>query len=133
MKTIKTMKPSFPAVRFDFPVNIKPGIRWQVLCGDSCHWRAGIYSPQETSMKKIKELEKHDCPELFLLLRGRLVIVIADENGLRECELEKEKPVLVTSFHSGFCPDGSHSGTAFVIERDEFETEYRNIEDFHAT
>jgi hypothetical protein len=31
----------------------------------------------------------------------------------------------VTAPHNGFCPNGPHSGTALVIERDSFDTEYR--------
>jgi hypothetical protein len=75
----------------------------------------------------VTELEKHDCPELFLLISGRVVLVVAEGARTREIELEPERPVLVRSPHTGYCPDGPHTGSAFVVERDSFDTEYREV------
>ncbi|MBM4386994.1 MAG: hypothetical protein FJ088_04595 [Deltaproteobacteria bacterium] len=127
MRKIKTTYPSFPDVEFNEPMAPSAGVTWQVLCGDRGHWRCGIYSPAQASLDEIKELERHDCPELFLLIRGRLILVITENGAIREIEIEPGKPVLVTAPHSGYCPDGAHTGAAFVVERDEFETEYRRI------
>jgi hypothetical protein len=85
----------------------------------------GLYSPAESGRGDIAELEQHDCPELFLLLSGRLTLVIAREGRVDEVELEAGRPILVESPHNGFCPGGPHSGVALVIERDRFTTVYR--------
>ncbi|GAB4293900.1 MAG: hypothetical protein Kow0090_08450 [Myxococcota bacterium] len=127
MKIVETKPPSFPEVAHERPIETRKGVRWQVLCGDAGHWRVGIYSPPESSRDEVKELEKHDCPEFFLLLYGRLTLVVAEEGGIKEIPLEAGKPALVSAPHSGFCPDGGYTGAALVIERDAFTTEYRSI------
>jgi hypothetical protein len=125
MRRVTTRPPSFPEATPNVALNPQPGLRWQVTCGDAGHWRTGIYSPGEASAAAVAELEWHDCPELFLLLSGRVSLLLADGAALRELPLEPGKPVLVTAPHCGFCPDGPHTGTAFVVERDSFDTEYR--------
>ncbi|HCF58368.1 MAG TPA: hypothetical protein DFS52_10295, partial [Myxococcales bacterium] len=122
MRRVQTRPPSFPEVDRDALLSIEPGKRWQVLCGDFGHWRLGVYSPPESSAEQCEELEKHDCPELFLLLSGKVSLVLAEKAGTRVLALEPNKPVLVTSPHSGFCPEGAHTGAALVIERDSFDT-----------
>lgn len=116
--------PSFPPAPENTPLVPRGEQRWQVLCGDTDHWRVGIYSPPESSPAEIDELELHDCPELFLLLEGELTLVLAD-GELRELPLEAGRPVLVTAPHCGYCPRGPHTGVALVVERDRFTTEYR--------
>lgn len=128
MKHEKTERPSFPQVEGNELMPIRPDMRWQVLCGDEQHWRMGVYAPEFGSREEIKELEWHDCPELFVLLSGRVTLVIADAGKLRELPLEHDKAVLVTLPHAGYCPDGAFSGKALVIERDAFTSEYRSIE-----
>ncbi len=131
MRKVQVKSPSFPEAPADTPLPSKGGALWQVLCGDRGHWRAGVYSPAFTSAEQCRELEKHDCPELFLLTEGRLCLVLADgAGGTRVLQLERGSPVLVTAPHSGFCPDGPHSGKALVIERDELSTEYRAPEEW---
>lgn len=99
---------------------------WQVLGSDPAHWRAGLYSPSLTSRSEVEELEQHTCPELFILMEGRVTLVLSDgTGGMREHPLEKGVPLFVNAPHSGFCPDGAHTGTVLVVERDHFETEYR--------
>lgn len=131
-RIVQTRPPSFPDAEPNGPLEHAAGQRWQVLCGDSGHWRAGIYSPAETSAREIKELEQHDCPELFLLLSGRLTLILAVGGEQRQLALEPGKPVLVDAPHSGFCPDGPHTGAAFVVERDSFDTEYRSVAEWLA-
>jgi hypothetical protein len=126
-RIVQTRPPSSPDAEPNAPLEPAADLRWQVLCGDSGHWRAGIYSPAETTAQEIRELEQHDCPELFLLLSGRLTLVLALGGETRELPLEPGKPVLVAAPHGGFCPDGPHTGAAFVVERDSFDTEYRTI------
>lgn len=125
MRKVAVTAPSFPDVAPETPLPIQPDIRWQVMCGDAEHWRAGVFSPPESSAEEIEELERHTCPELFVLLEGRLVLLIAGASGVEELELRRGEPVLVTAPHAGFCPDGPFTGSAFVVERDLFETQYR--------
>ncbi|MBI2569336.1 MAG: hypothetical protein HYV63_20155 [Candidatus Schekmanbacteria bacterium] len=126
MRVVTVTPPSFPSVERDCPLLPQAGREWQVLCGDADHWRAGVFSPQPARAEEIGELERHTCPELFLLMHGRVTLVLADgAEGRRELPLELGRPVLVTSAHAGYCPDGAHTGAALVIERDRFSTEYR--------
>ncbi|HNU67755.1 MAG TPA: hypothetical protein PLB35_03390 [Myxococcota bacterium] len=126
MRKVTTRRPSFPEVAADLPISFPEGERWNVLCGDAGHWRVGAFSPPECSAAEVGELEIHDCPELFLLISGSVTLVISDMNGgVTELPLQPMKPVLVTSPHSAYCPDGPFSGTCLVVERDEFDTEYR--------
>ncbi|MHB8877260.1 MAG: hypothetical protein ACYC8T_26475 [Myxococcaceae bacterium] len=124
MRLEKTRAPSFPDARVNAPLGAAKGVRWQVLCGDSGHWRVGLYSPAETSAPECQELEQHDCPELFLLTSGRMTLLLSEEGALRELPLELGRPVKVEGPHSAFCPDGPHCGVALVVERDEFDTGY---------
>ncbi|HOE82497.1 MAG TPA: hypothetical protein PK329_05985 [Myxococcota bacterium] len=126
MRKVSTKTPSFPEVTFNKPLNIPDDERWNELCGDLGHWRVGAYSPEGGSLADVQELELHTCPELFLLISGAVTLVLSDmKGGVIEMPLEPMKPVLVTAPHSAYCPDGPYSGTCFVVERDEFDTEYR--------
>lgn len=130
MRTVRTSPPSFPDSAVNELLEVARNERWQVVCGDEGHWRCGVYSPSDASCEDVLELEWHNCPELFLLLSGRLVLVLCEEAVVRELELVPGKPVLVTAPHSGYCPDGPHDGAAFVVERDEFETVYRSVDEW---
>jgi len=125
MRKVRVTPPSFPEGAADRPLELFPDTLWQVVCGDRGHWRAGVYSPSAACADELAELERHDCPELFLLLQGRLILLIHRGGRVEELELQPHRPMLVTSPHSGYCPDGPHTGKAFVVERDVFETEYR--------
>ena len=127
LRTVTVQAPSFPEAPPHRLLSIAPDLRWQVLCGDTDHWRVGVYSPPETCAGDLSELERHDCPEFFLLLSGRLTLVLAGPDGPEELALLPGRPVLVTAPHGGFCPDGPHSGAALVVERDAFTTEYRAL------
>ena len=132
MRTVTVRPPSFPDVPPDHPLGIEPGRVWQVLCGDPGHWRTGVYSPAATSATQCPELERHDGPELFLLVTGRVTLLLADgAGGVRPLALEPLQPVLVSAPHAGFCPDGPHAGCALVVERDAFTTEYREPAGWH--
>jgi len=127
MRTVEVVPPSFPEVEPDVPIEPRAAEQWQVLCGDADHWRVGIFSPAETAREQLEELEQHSCPELFLLLDGRLTLLLGDGDSVRELPLSLGVPVLVTAPHAGFCPDGPHTGRAFVVERDVFRTDYTEI------
>ncbi|MBN1336484.1 MAG: hypothetical protein JXB39_11030, partial [Deltaproteobacteria bacterium] len=107
MRIATVRPPSFPEVPSDRPLCIEPDRLWQVLCGDAGHWRAGVFSPAATSAAECVELERHDGPELFLLLSGRVTLLLADgSGGVREVALEPLRPIRVEAPHAGFCPDG---------------------------
>lgn len=127
MRKVTTRPPSFPVAPLNALLSPEKKVRWQVLCGDGEHWRVGIYMPPEASRAEVVELERHDCPEFFLLLSGALTLVLAEGGEVRELPLEVGRPVLVTAPHSGYCPGGPHTGAALVVERDAFDTEYREV------
>ncbi len=124
LRRVTTRPPSFPEVPPDTPLPGTPGPVWQVLAGDRDHWRVGLYSPRHTSAAEVRELETHDCPELFVLLSGSITLVLGEEAGLRELPLLPGQPVLVSAPHDGFCPAGPGTGVALVVERDSFDTCY---------
>jgi len=131
MRKVSTRCPSFPEAVPDSPIVFPAGERWNVLCGDAGHWRCGVFAPPEHSPCQCTELEWHDCPELFLLISGRVTLVLSDgRGGVTELPLEPGRPVLVKSPHSAYCPGGPFTGTCFVVERDEFDTEYRQFQDW---
>jgi len=130
VRRVVVKPPSFPEAAENAQLTPEADRVWQVLCGDHGHWRAGIYSPEQSSAADCAELERHTCPELFLLLDGAVTLLLSEDGELREQPLEPGKPVLVTAPHTGFCPKGPHTGRAFVVERDQFETEYRTPENW---
>jgi len=127
---VQTDPPSFPDAARDVLLSLAPDTRWQVLAGDQGHWRVGVYSPGEACAAEVVELERHDCPELFLLIEGRVTLLLAREGAIVEQPLERHRPILVEAPHAGFCPDGPHTGLALVVERDAFQTEYRTPDDW---
>lgn len=128
---VETRGPSFPKVPANQPLGPFTQTRWQVMCGDEGHWRVGLYSPGESDISQVRELERHDCPEFFWLISGRMILVLSNETGeTRQVPLEPGRPILVTLPHSGYCPDGPYTGQALVIEQDEFNTEYRGVADW---
>ena len=133
MKKVITQKPSFSPFPFHELFPSKDKERWQVLCGDEDHWRLGIYSPESSKESEILEFESHDCPEMFILLEGRVSLLLFHEKTklFETLELEQGKPVMIDTWHDGFCPDGPFTGKALVIERDQFETLYKNRADFN--
>ena len=130
MRTVETRRPSFPDVAPNRLLDLPASGRWHVVCGDAGHWRMGLYSPTKGAPEEVRELEQHDCPELFLLLEGRVSLLTIEDGAPSVTELEPGRPVLVTAPHTGFCPDGPGTGTALVVERDEFRTTYRSVEDW---
>jgi hypothetical protein len=120
-----------PKITYNTPLTLKDKTLWQVICGDGANWRAGLYSPDIASVKEIKKLEKHSCPEFFMLVSGKISLLIESdikpEAGIKVIELEAFKPILVNTWHNGFCPDGPYTGSALVVELGEFTTEYKYL------
>jgi hypothetical protein len=118
-------RPSFPETSKNTPLDVKGQRLWEVVCGDTGHWRAGIYSPDASAFDALKNFEQHSCPEFFMLLSGNISLTLIKNGKLETINLEPMKPVLVDTWHSAFCPKGKYTGTALVVERDEFTTEYK--------
>jgi hypothetical protein len=127
MRRVRVGRPSFPAVLPNQPLPEPRGVLFEPICGDEGHWRAGLFSPSSARSGDVTELETHTCPELFLLLSGRVILLLDTGSGLREIELRRGRPVLVTAAHAAYCPDGSGTGTCLVVERDFFETTYDDL------
>jgi len=132
MKKVIVKRPSFPNFNFNELLKPQENKQWQVLCGDEKHWRLGIYSPQYSQESDIEELESHNCPEIFVLLEGQISLLLFHEETKKFeiLELKKGIPIVVSAWHDGFCSNGPFTGKALVIERDQFETFYKNKVDF---
>lgn len=104
-------------------IKIRSKVRWRVLQSDKNFWTIGLYSPENKSKEEIKFLEKHNCPEAFLLLEGEITLIIKkDKNSrLRKVVLKKDKMVVVDEYHNSYSPKG---GKALVIERDKVKTDF---------
>lgn len=101
--------------------------RWRVVFKCNKYWQVGIYVPEYTSRNQIKVLEKHDSPELFYLVKGRIVLVLSsDLKELREVEMEPGKIYIVDEWHNAYRPNGVE-GIALVIEKPDIKTEYAEI------
>ncbi len=110
-------------------LDIQTKERWKVVFKDEGKWLLGVYVPENLKMEDIKFLERHDAPELFILVKGKMILVVADGNNLEEIEMKHNIPYIVTGWHNAYRPKGTE-GVALVIERDGVKTEYRNIREF---
>jgi len=124
-KRVSTRKGSFPKFPLHKLLKSKPGKRWQVLCGDRNQWRIGLFSPSDSKNSGVKQLEKHSCVELFMLISGEQTLILDHGKGEFELQLKLNQPVMVKGWHSGYSPKGPHKGVSFVVERDKFSTSYR--------
>ncbi len=107
-----------------YEIHIKPKHRWKVVFEEDGRWRCGIYVPEYTSKDQVEYLEKHNAPELFLLIKGKIVLLLSnDGREIIEKPMEKGKIYIVTEWHNAYRPNGSE-GVALVIERTDIETEY---------
>ena len=108
-------------------IKISPGKRWEVVFRDNDNWQVGIYFPEYTSREQIDVLEKHDAPELFYLVSGRIVLVLSNDlKEIREVEMEPGEIYIVNEWHSAYRPNGEN-GIALVIEKPSIKTEYARL------
>ncbi len=106
-------------------LDLSVGGRWRVLFTDDGRWRLGVYRPENESLGDIEFLERHDVPELFYLVRGRVVLVVSGDGvGFEEVELEPGYAYVVTEWHNAYRPGGCE-GVALVVEASGVRTEYR--------
>ena len=124
-KAVKTKAGSFPKFPVSKKLLAKAKKEWQVLCGDRNHYRVGFYCPPQSKNSQVKQLEKHDILELFMLIKGSQTLILDDGKGEFELKLEPMKPVMVKGWHCGYSPKGPYTGVSIVVERDQFSTIYR--------
>jgi len=106
-------------------LNTKTNLSWKVLFNDGANWRVGIYKPQFKNLKEIKILEKHNVPELFVLLAGEINLVILKNKKIQTIKLKKNQPLVINSYHNGFSPKSN--GISLVVERGKFTTKYLDL------
>ncbi len=103
------------------------GERWRVVFRDRDRWQVGIYVPENASAEEVAVLERHTCPELFLLLEGRVVLVVSEDgSSTREVEMEPGKLYVVEEWHNAYRPGGG-KGVALVVEAPDVQTEYASL------
>ena len=109
---------------------VKPTRRWEVVFRDDGRWQAGIYVPEYTSREEIKQLEKHNVPELFLLISGSIVLVTSiDGEKIIETPMEPGVLYIIDEWHNAYRPGGKE-GVALVIEGVDVETVFIDIKWF---
>ncbi|MGQ9515435.1 MAG: hypothetical protein ACUVTL_10400 [Thermoproteota archaeon] len=99
---------------------------WKVIARDSSSWACGIYTPKNRSIDDVKFLEKHDCPELFYLLKGSVKLVVMRRDRKEIIPLTKKKAIVVNTWHNGFS-DSKRNGAALVVERGKVSTRYMRL------
>ena len=108
-------------------IPIRGDRRWKVVFKENDRWQCGIYVPENKSLDDVKFLEKHNAPELFMLIEGNIALVLMNEKGkLQEVPMEKGKVYIVNTWHNAYRPEGG-KGIALVIERPDIKTEYKYL------
>ena len=99
--------------------------RWRVVFKEG-RWLCGFYRPEFRRREEIIKLEKHNAPELFLLLEGKITLVIKEEGRrIKEIEMKKGEIIVLDCWHNAYSRDGR--GVALVVEREDIETEFMKI------
>ena len=102
-------------------LNSAKKLRWQVVFEEG-NWLCGIYQPENKSLADVSKLEKHDAPELFLLVRGEITMVISkDGKNLEEYRLKPGEVFITNQWHNAYSEGG---GRAMVIEKCGVKTEF---------
>lgn len=108
-------------------IKLIPRQRWRIVFRYNDNWQAGIYFPEYISMEQINFLEKHDSPELFYLIRGRIILVISsDLREIKEVEMKPGNIYIINEWHNAYRPNGV-DGLALVIEKPDIKTEYAKL------
>ncbi len=110
-------------------VNFRSNMRWKVLFRDPGKWLLSVYVPENERREDIRVLEKHDAPELFYLVRGKVTLVVSSGEEIEEVEMEPGRAYIVEGWHNAYRPEGGE-GVAMVIEKDGVTTELRDISSF---
>jgi len=105
-------------------IPVRPKQRWEVVFEENGKWRCGIYVPEYTSKNQVECLEKHNAPELFLLVKGKIVLLLShDSKEVVEVPMKEEVVYIVDEWHNAYRPNGEE-GVALVIERTDIETKF---------
>jgi len=107
-------------------INVESRERWRVVFKESDKWQVGLYVPENRSLQEVKILEKHDAPELFMLMHGSIVLVLEENGEIKEVPLEYGKLYIVEEWHNAYRPQGKE-GIALVVERPSIKTEFKNV------
>ena len=100
--------------------------RWKVIFRDRNNWLSGIYTPEFTAISQIQKFEKHNGPELFLLLEGKVTLILLEGNKRRKVPLKKGEVVIVNTWHNAYRPKGG-KGVVLVIEKDNISTQWKRV------
>lgn len=102
-------------------ISLQSKKRWKVIFRHKNNWLCGIYIPEFTDACEIQKFEKHNGPELFLLLQGKVTLVLLEGNKRRKVPLKKDEVVIVNTWHNAYRPKGG-KGVVLVIEKDNIST-----------
>ena len=105
-------------------IPLKSKKRWKVVFRDKNNWLSGIYIPEFTDASQVKKFEKHSGPELFLLLEGKVTLVLLEGKKHKKVPLKKNEIVIVSTWHNAYRPKGG-KGVVLVIERDNISTQWK--------
>lgn len=105
-------------------ISLQSKKRWKVIFSDKNNWRCGVYIPEFTDASEIQKFEKHNGPELFLLLEGKATLVLFGPKVRKEKSLKKGEVVIVNTWHNAYRPKGD-KGMALVIEKDNISTRWK--------
>jgi hypothetical protein len=101
--------------------------RWRVMFKDGRNWLAGLYVPENRSIKEVLVLEKHTSPELFALVEGSMSMLVTEGKGApRVVRLRKGEIIVLDCWHNCFRP-GGRPGKALVIEKSGNKTRFMKI------
>lgn len=70
-------------------LSLKGEERWRVLFREG-KWLVGLYVPENHKREEVTKLERHDYPELFYLVDGRVKLVLESEGKVMEVPLRKD-------------------------------------------
>lgn len=99
-------------------LELKSKRRWKILLNEG-KWLCGLYIPEFRRKEEIDKLEKHDAPELFLLIEGKVNLVVKDKGREREISLAKGEATVLDCWHNAY-----GKGKVFVVERAGVSTEF---------
>lgn len=94
------------------------------MFNDKNHWKCGVYIPEYTDISEIKRFEKHNGPEMFLLIDGDVNLVVLKKNEKRKISLKKNQIIIINDWHNAYRPKDK-KGIVLVIERDNISTEWK--------
>jgi len=102
-------------------LSLKGEERWRVLFREG-KWLVGLYVPENRKREEVTKLERHDHPELFYLVGGKVKLVLESEGKVMEVPLRKDSAVVVEEWHNAY-----GKGRVLVVEREGVKTEFKTL------